>query len=225
MSTYTKLTWPVQDVAAVCALQTKPAGTLDLNGTLKNDSIPNQIAFSRVNMIRNVSISSVNNLSGVNFIVEGFQNQAYITETIGPAGIVPSPNNNTVYGNEFFDIITRVSVSNTVTAVSVGTGRIGFLPLLVINSNATAINYSATVLLSNTSINYSVLQTLDQVLNNFITLKNQLPQFFPCLGMTNKSLSDFANSTSISNFVLLQINSATNPDPAKDSFNFIFLQQ
>ncbi len=140
MSTYTKLTWPVQDVAAVCALQNVAvAGPLLLNGTLFNSNIPDQVSFARVNMIRSISLTSVNNLSATNFIVSGFQNGAFVTETLA------GPNNNTVYGTKSYDLITSVVASTAVIGIKVGTGDRGFLPLLVVNPNAGFINYSMEI--------------------------------------------------------------------------------
>lgn len=125
MSIYNTTIWPVIDVAAVCALQnTSGAGSLSLNGTLISTATPNQISFIGAGFIRSVSLTSVNNLSAVNFTISGLQNGAFVTE------IITGPNNNTVYGVQYYDIITSVVVSNAVTAVSVGTGKAGYLPLV-----------------------------------------------------------------------------------------------
>jgi len=219
MSTFTKLTWPVQDVAAVCALQNSVTGIpLLLNGTLADSGIPNQVSFITNKMIRSVSITSVNNLSGITFIITGLQNGAYVTESIA------GPNNTTVYGAQYYDIVTSVVTSANATGVNVGSGKAGFLPLLVINSLASFINYSASVLLPISSgINYSFFQTLDQVNDNFIPFANQTTKFFPCMGFTNATTSQTGNSIQITNFVLLKINSSATP--ITDTFDFIFLQQ
>lgn len=219
MSTFTKLTWPIQDVAAVCALQNLAAsGTLLLNGTLADPSIPNQISFINAKMTRSVSLTSTNDLSATNFVINGFQNGAFVTETLS------GPNNNTVYGARYYDIITSVVASTAVTGISVGTGNAGFFPLLVVNSNVASINYSASVLLpAGSGINYSFFQTLDQVNNNFISFENQVTKFFPCLGFTNATTSQIGSSTAITNFVLFKINSSSNP--ITDTFDFIFLQE
>lgn len=219
MSTFTKLTWPVQDVAAVCALQNlSAAGNLVLNGTLFDPSIPNQVSFARSNMIRSISITSVNNLSGVNFIIQGIQNEAFITETLA------GPNNNTVYGTKHYDIIVSVTVSASVTGVSVGTGDSGYFPLLIINPNTTNINYAASILLPpGSGITYSLLQTLDSVSDNFISFDDQINNFFECMGLTDETTSQLESTAEISNFILLKIKSSTHP--ITDTFKFIFIQQ
>lgn len=222
MATFTKLTWPVQDVAAVCVLQTATMGVpLLLNGTLSDPSIPDQVSFIKNKMIRSVSItSSTQDLSLTNFVITGLQNGAYVTESI------VGPNMTTVYGTLYYDIVTSVVPSTNIIApgVSIGTGDAGFLPLLVINSLASTINYSASALLpAGSGITYSFFQTLDQVSNNFITFVNQTTKFFPSMGFTNETTSQIGNSTQIANFVLLQINSSATP--ITDTFDFIFLQE
>ena len=176
MSTYTPLTWPVIDKAAVCALQDlASAGSLLLNGTLTNVDTPNQISFIGNNFIRSISITSANNLSAVNFTIIGFQNEAFVTETI------VGPNNTTLFGTKYYDIITSVIVSASVNQVSIGTGDKGYLPLIQLNTVSSSINYSCSARLPNSSsITYSLLQTLEQVTTNYIAFKDQEgTNFFP----------------------------------------------
>ncbi len=221
MSIYNKLTWPVVDKAAVCALQnTTMAGPLLLNGTLFNSSIPNQVSFIAERFIRSVSITATtNNLSGNTFIINGFQNDAPVTDTIIGPGI-----GLTVYGSKYFDIITSVTVNGAVTNVQVGTGNAGYFPLVGINSNTTNINYSVSILFPPTGagITYSLYQTLDQINANFITFNDQLVNLFPAFGLTNKTTSQTASSQNLTNFILLKVNSSTLP--ITDTFDFIFLQ-
>lgn len=224
MSTFTKLTWPTQDLTAVCISQavTFPAYFL-LNGTLADSSIPNQVSLIKAKMIRSVSIHSATvNYTGTSFIIQGLQNGAYVSETIaaGPGiGL-------TVYGTQYYDIITSVKPSTSVTGVSIGTGDAGFLPLIVVNTTATIINYSATVLIPSSNsgtTTYSLFQTLDEVNNNFVPFVNQTTKFFPALGFVNGTTKDIGNSSAITNFVLFQIVSST--APATDTLDFIFLQE
>lgn len=217
MSLYTKLTWSVVDLAAVCALQDTPgAGSLLLNGTLKNNSVPDQISFRVNNFIKSVSLTSVNNLSAITFVVNGFQNNAPISDTIN------GPNNNTVYGVKYFDVITSITVSAAVSQVKVGTGDAGYLSLFVVNSNTSNINYSVSVIFppSSAGITYSLYQTLDQINSNFITFENQLSNLFPIL--INQTTSQIISSQNVTNFVLLKVDSSVTP--LTDTFDFIFLQ-
>jgi hypothetical protein len=216
MSLYTKLTWPVVDLAAVCALQnTLGAGSLLLNGRLGNINVPNQVSFIAASMTRSVSITSAVNNSAITFIISGFQNNAPITDTI--TGV----NANTVYGTEYFDVITSITVSGSVNQVSVGTGKAGYMPLLVINTTST-INYSVSVIFpaSGADINYTLYKTLDQINSNYITFNNQISNLFPIL--VNQTTSQIASYQEIANFLLLKINSSATP--LTDTFDFIFLQ-
>jgi len=214
MSIYLELSWSIVDKAAVCATQTAST-TLLLNGTLQGSSPSDQISFIANDMIRSVSITSTGNFSGINFVVEGLQNNAYVTETLS------GPNNNTVYGTKYFDIITKVTSSSPVSApgVSVGTGHGGYLPLIVVNPNTTAINYSFSVLLKNSTVDYTMFQTLDSINTNFIPFSEQT--LFAILGVENKTVSSIYSSTAITNFLLLKVNSST--DTTK--FDFRFLQE
>lgn len=219
MSIYTKYKWPIIDKQAVCLKQSRTgAGALLLNGTLANTSIPNQISFIGNNITRSISITAESNLSGINFIIQGLQNGAFVEETVaGPNGSADSPV--TVYPNTYsYDIIYSVKTSDTVADVQIGTGTIGYLPLIVLNTNATIINYSYSILLpSSSAVNYSLYQTLDSINTNFIAFKDQT--LFPVV--TGSTTSSITNSTAMTNFLLFKINSS-NPT---DTFDFIFLQE
>jgi len=224
MSTFTKLNWPIQDLSAVAALQNlaSPGNLVLNNGTFADPSIPNQISFIKNKVIRSISISSsTNNYTGTSFTIAGFQNGAYVTENFSGPNIGA-----TVYGTKYYDIIISVTASTAVTGIRAGTGNAGFLPLIVVNTVATTvINYSATVLLpAGSGINYSLFQTLDQVNNNYLAFNDQLTtKFFPALGFVNETSSQIGNSSEITNFVILKVNSSATP--ITDTFDFIFLQE
>lgn len=223
MSIYTQTTWPVMNTAAVCALQNlSVAGPLLLNGTLANADLPNQISFITNNFIRSVSITSTNDLSTYSFVISGFQNEAFVTETIS------GPNNDTIFGTQYYDIVTSIVVSGAVSDVSVGTGNSGYLPLITVNTNNIGgnVNYSCSVLLPDDSgITYSLLQSLASVQTSFIALQNQTSSFFPIPNMSafiDATTSQIGNSVAITNYLLLEISSTT---PITDTLNFIFLQE
>lgn len=223
MSIYTETAWPVMDTSAVCALQNlDAAGPLLLNGTLANTSTPSQISFIAANFIRSVSLTSVNNIAAVTFVISGFQNGAFVTESIA------GPNNNTVFGTMYYDYITSVVPNGSVTGISVGTGNAGYLPIISVNTNNIGgnVNYSCSVLLpAESGITYTLVQTLESITTNFIAFQNQIGKFFPIpgfTGWTSAITSQIGNSTTITNFILLEITSSI---PVTDTFNFIFLQE
>jgi hypothetical protein len=221
MSTYNVTEWPISDIIAVCDTQNVvSAGALLLNGILAKTYIPNQISFINASMIRSVSITSTANLSGITFTISGLQNGAFITE------ILTGPNNTTIYGTKYYDIISSVVASGAASTVSVGSGTSGFFPIVSVNTNNVNgnVNYSVAALTSTSAgITYSLYQTLEQVNNNYIAFANQRSVFFPALGLTNETTSQMGNSTAITNYLLLEIVSSSTP--LLDSLNFIFLQE
>ncbi len=210
--------WPVIDKEAVCALQDGPGGGGDLlfNGTLYSSDIPDQVSLISSNFSRSVSVTSTNNVSGVNFIIEGLQNGAYVTETI------VGPNNTTVYGSQIFDIIKSVKTDNNANQVSVGTGKVGFLPIIPINYD-TIINLSVSVILpAGSGITYSMLRTIEELPSAFVPY-DTATSLFPGFGLTNMTTTGIGNVQEMTNYVLLKVNDSTNPET--DTFDFIFIQQ
>lgn len=143
MATYYQYYWPAQDLAAVCALQnTSGAGNLLLNGTYF-DPTTTTISFSAQGFARQVSFTSVNDLSAAMFTISGVQNNTVVTDMLS------GPNNNTVYTTDAFDIISSVSVNMAVTGIEVGLGLGGYFPIIG------RVNPFAITIISNT-INYSL---------------------------------------------------------------------
>lgn len=108
----------------ICASQnTAGAGTLLFNGTLitggqtQTSNSSSVIAFTMPgNCDRTVSLTSTNNLSGVNVTVNGTFWGKIVSQTIA------GPNNNTVYTTTLFSTITSITVNGAVTALSAGLG-------------------------------------------------------------------------------------------------------
>lgn len=224
MSQYIAQNWPIIDVKAVCALQSitviSGSGSLNLNGTLASTFTPGQISFIRSGFSRSVSLTSVNNLSAVNFTITGLQNSAVITETIA------GPNNNTVFTYNAFDTISSVSVNGSVSNVSVGTGNTGFLPLIQVNvvSNSLSVNYPnyalSAIVPAVPGITYALWSTLEAVDNNGIALIEQVGRFFSILsGETSNQLYQSVNLT---NYLLLNITASTMP--LTDNLSLIYVQ-
>lgn len=121
--------WPPQDLSAVCNLQNGTANVpLVLNGSLKDPLLINQLSFVNSGFIRSCSITSTSNLSAATIIIRGYQNGVTVQESF------TGPNNNTVYGLVAFDVITSVTSNVDVANIRVGTGDIGYLPLIGIDN-------------------------------------------------------------------------------------------
>lgn len=136
MATYIEKYWAAQDLQAVSLLQNLASpGALLLNGTYYS-AASNTINFTTQGFTRNVSLTSVNDLSAASFTISGVQNNTVVTNTIA------GPNNNTVYTTDSFDIISSITVNSAVNGVKAGTGLVGFFPII---NRITPNNFSITV--------------------------------------------------------------------------------
>lgn len=155
-------TWPAADTQAISATQTLAgAGNLLINGTLAQTLTGGSPYVIFPNISRTVSLTSVNNLSSVNFTITGTYRGAVQTET--RAG----PNNNTVFTTALFDSVTSVSTNGAVTAVSAGSGTTGQTQWYNFNYHASYPYISAQVIVTGTpNITYSWTVTLDDIQTN-----------------------------------------------------------
>ena len=158
MSRYLKYVFPVASTTDVCLTQTLIiGGNLTLNGNLAN-SINSQVSFIEKGYSRQVSLTSANNLSAVQFTITGTQNEVVVTENIA------GPHANTVYGTNIYDVITSISANTATNAVSVGTGYLGFFPLININLERDVINYAlSTARLTAGSIHTTIYNTISNI--------------------------------------------------------------
>lgn len=235
MAQNTVYTWPVINKQAVCKTQDANAGDdLILDGTMSVIGA-SQISFLRTGVSRSVSISSVDDLSGVMFTVTGIQNGAGIIKNniTGPAA------NQTVYTDEIFDTITSVSVDANVTNVQVGTGTTGFLPLIGADPNFSRFNirntngsYALSVIPmtgnvpAENGITYTLWTTLENVENNYIPLLSQINRFFS-LSVADYYFADqltknLYQASKLTNYILVQITATAQPET--NSLEVIFMQ-
>jgi len=223
MPTSTSYDWPVMSTQAVCLNQDIiGSGDLLLNGVLGSALTPNQISFTRAGFVRNVSITSVNDLSAATFTITGLQNNAIVEETI------VGPNNGTVFSTKFYDVIGTVSVDQAVTAVEVGTGDTGFFPLINPNpesrgvSRISVLNYAlATILSPGSGLTYTLYSTLEDTADNGVAYEDELSVFFPITpGATTNQL--YQSSLLVNKF-LLKITGST--IPVTDQLSLTILQQ
>jgi hypothetical protein len=192
-------TWPAPDTQAICLTQTlTTAGNLSINGNLTVNLIqPGNAIFPGISRV--VSITSANNLSGVNFTISGYLNGATVSET--RAG----PNATTVETAQLFDQVISVSANAAASAVSVGSGTTGRTHWFSYDYNR---NVSSTTVQVNVTgtIDYTFNITLDDVQTNptpFLTA--------PIAGMTNATTDQFATLMSGNcRYANVVINSSTN---------------
>lgn len=164
MARYLRYVFPAANNLDVCALQnTAGAANLVLNGNLANQ-VTNQVSFIDRGYSRSISLTSANNLGGINFTIQGIQNGVLITE------VLVGPNNNTVYSVQIYDKIYSIATSAAVNQVRAGTGFLGFFPLININLERDNINYILTTSkLTAASIHTTIFSTVLDVRNNGVT--------------------------------------------------------
>lgn len=133
-----KSTFPAANTQDVCLTQTTTgAQNLVFNGNLSATNNSPTVSFTTFGYSRQVSISSVDDLSLATFTVTGTQNGVLITETI------TGPNATTVYSVKIYDIITSIGVDRVVTNVQVGTGYEGFFNLIPIDTSESILDVYA----------------------------------------------------------------------------------
>lgn len=203
------ITWPVQSTTSIAALQTLgAAGKVTLNGSLvlPGANIP-PIVFP--GYTRSITITSLNNLSGVNFTINGVLNNAPLSE------ILVGPDHDTVTSANIYDAITSITTSAAAAAFSVGTGE---------NGRTRWINFDYDMLVPNYSVSVAYTATVSYTLN--VTLDDPnvvaVPTVFtPVSAMTAASSSQFASLTNPINYMNITINSSD----ATGALVVTFLQQ
>ena len=120
-------------------------------------SIPlnNPYPFVFLNLARKITLTSTDNLSGVNFIISG-TNQFGNVQSETLAG----PNNNTVTSVNNYNTITNISSNGAYTNFSIGSGSTGTFQWIKLNT----MNVDSQTIISGQitgTINYTINQTLD----------------------------------------------------------------
>jgi hypothetical protein len=203
------ITWPVSSTTSIAALQTLgSAGKLTLNGSLvlPGSNIP-PIVFP--GYTRSITLTSVNNLSGVNFTITGVLNNAPLSE------VLAGPNNNTVTSVNIYDAITSISANGAAAAVSAGTGATGRTSWINADYDLNPPNFSVQAVITAT-INYTLFLTLDDP--NIVAIPTV---FSPIAALTGATTNEFTSFTNPINCMNITINSSN----ATGSLIATFLQQ
>lgn len=163
MSQFYEYNWPAPIANGISLFQTTTANTpLLLNGSYVNKTtrIVNFIDFG---IVPRVTLNSAANLSAINFLITGYQNGVFISETL------TGPNANTVTSVNCFDTVTQI-IPNTTNAstVQVGVASIGYFPMILLNTaktNTSSISYALNIVAA--TANPATYQV-------FLSLKNNL---------------------------------------------------
>lgn len=134
-SNYQELYWPPANTNDIALLQVLVADTpLMLNGRFSNERTYKNVDFSYNNkmnasVVRRLTFTSAQDMSGTNFVIYGRQNNVDITESI------VGPNNNTATSVNYYDYIYKIEHTGTVLgSVSIGTNKdTGFFTLTTLD--------------------------------------------------------------------------------------------
>lgn len=172
MARYLTYTFPAGNATDVCATQAvaqipaNPNRNLAFNGNLSNQVL-GTVNFLNYGYSRQISCTTTH-VGNVTFTINGIQNGVSITEQV-------VANANTAYSDFVYDSIVSISIDIDANGCSVGTGHIGFFPLIDINLERDVINYNFNIArLPGASIHTTIYGTLANIYQNGSTYLNIL---------------------------------------------------
>jgi hypothetical protein len=194
MSQFYEYNWPAPIANGISLFQTLTANTpLLLNGSYVNKTtrIVNFIDFG---IVPRITLNSVANLSGINFLITGYQNGVFISETL------TGPNNTTVTSVNCFDSVVQIIPnSTTVSTLQVGVASVGYFPMILLNTaktNTSSISYALNIVAA--TVNPATYQV-------FLSLKNNLGKYDDLTAAANGNFAPPAATATAS--TLIQYNS------------------
>lgn len=217
----TQYIFPDANTQDVCFYQdTTGMVNLIINGNLASSG---NVSFISDGYSRQLSFTSMNNLSAASFTIYGTQNGVQISET------VTGPNNNTVYSTLVYDVVTVVTSSVAVSQVAVGTGYNGFFQLISPNiTGVTNFNYNFTLgsTYSTNVIGTTVYGTLDNIVNNGTTfaniIANNVGTLYTIKTFGNTAFYMYPDNTTIVQSILIQLTGSSST--IGNSITLTFLQ-
>ena len=164
MSQFYEYNWPTPVVNGISLFQTLTANTpLLLNGSYVNKTTRAVNFVDDFGIVPRVTLNSGANLSAINFLITGYQNGVFISETLA------GPNNATVTSANCFDTLLQIIPNTTsVSTVQVGVAALGYFPMILLNTakiNTSAISYALNIVAA--AANPATYQV-------FLSLKNNL---------------------------------------------------
>lgn len=163
MSQFYEYNWPAPITNGISTAQTTTTNTpLLLNGSYVNKTT-GIVNFINFGIVPRITFTSTNNLSAINFLITGYQNGVFISETL------TGPNNTTVTSVNCFDTVAQIIPNGyTVHDVEVGVASVGYFPIILLNTaktNISSISYALNIVAAPASpATYQV----------FLSLKNNL---------------------------------------------------
>jgi hypothetical protein len=163
MSQFYEYNWPAPIANGISLFQTTTANTpLLLNGSYVNKTT-RTVNFIDFGIVPRITLNSVVNLSAINFLITGYQNGVFISETL------VGPNVNTVTSVNCFDTLLQIIPTGTTgSTLQVGVAAIGYFPMILLNTaktNTSSMSYALNIVAA--PANPATYQV-------FLSLKNNL---------------------------------------------------
>ena len=217
-SNYQELNWPAANNDDITLLQTLVADTpLLLNGRFSNQNTYKNIDFSYNNklnasVIRKLNFTSVDDMSGTNFVIYGRQNDVDITE------IIAGPNNDTETSVNYYDYIYKIEHTGVVAGnVSIGTdGDEGFFTLtsLDIKNYRKTFGWAVNFIIhpaNNGNVKYNIFGSLNRKKGLYQDLIDK--KYFYKLSDVEQTAPEFFDISLVTTLVLIKITQNTDNCP------------
>lgn len=145
MSQFYEYNWPVPVADGVAKAQILIANTpLVLNGSYANQTTGTVNFVQQFNIVPQITLTSGSDLSAIQFVINGYQNGVFISETLA------GPDNTIVTSNNCFDIIQSIMPSEaSENTIEIGAGSTGYFPVILLNTakqNVSTINYALNMI-------------------------------------------------------------------------------
>jgi len=165
MSQFYEYNWPATTANGISLFQTTTANIpLLLNGSYVNKTTRTVNFVDDFGIVPYITFNSASDLSAINFLITGYQNGVFISETL------TGPNANaTVTSVNCFDTVTQIiPTGTTVSNIQVSVAALGYFPMILLNTvkqNVAFINYALNIIPNKTNPpSYQI----------FLSLKNNL---------------------------------------------------
>ena len=164
MSQFYEYHWPVAIANGISLFQSLTANIpLQLNGSYVNKVTKTVNFVDDFGIVPRITLNSAADLRAINFLITGYQNGVFISETL------TGPNNTTVTSVNCFDTLRQIIPTGTTgSTASVGVAALGYFPIILLNTslvNASGISYALNIVAA--TANPATYQV-------FLSLKNNL---------------------------------------------------
>lgn len=163
MSQFYEYNWPAPVANGISLFQGLTANTpLLLNGSYVNKITRTVNFVDDFGIVPRITLNSASDLRGINFLITGYQNGVFISETLA------GPNKTTVTSVNCFDTLLQIIPTGTTgSTVQVGVASVGYFPMILLNTaktNTSSISYALNIVAAANPATYQV----------FLSLKNNL---------------------------------------------------